>query len=478
MERGEFDGLCAQEGGISDTEAFADFLHHSGVVFYRRGLFGGRIVLDQNWALQAIYAIFDRKKSLPLLRNNGRFRRSDLEFIAWEKFDPAEQEVFLGMMQGCGICFPVRNARAAEEAEYLAPELLPRWDEAKENLLAGRLLSSDADAEAQADFGFLHEGGLRGYLSAIGTRAGDAAVYWKYGCWFYEKTTDSRALIESRWENAETEAGPGTIVLRAWGARAQALLEPLVEALDRVSMGQRPAVRWTRAGAGPLMRDPGGPDEAGGLGRLEIVEELLPAAGKPAIYVSYAWGDEESAAGRKRGEVVDGACRVCGEEGWRVVRDKEHMGYGDWISAFMKSITQADLILVVISRKYLRSIYCMTELHGIFERSGRDKKEFLERVIPFTLDDVKIGSVKDRLPHAKHWKAEVEAIQGEMDSFGAEDFQQYRAMKRWLNDVGDMLAFVSDVLRPQGFEGIVAEDYKVLREMLGRKRLVGRESAQ
>jgi hypothetical protein len=39
------------------------------------GLFGGRIILDQNWALEAIYAIFNREKILPLLRGYGRFSR-------------------------------------------------------------------------------------------------------------------------------------------------------------------------------------------------------------------------------------------------------------------------------------------------------------------------------------------------------------------------------------------------------------------
>ena len=124
----------------------------------------------------------------------------------------------------------------------------------------------------------------------------------------------------------------------------------------------------------------------------------------------------------------------------------------------------------MISQKYLRSIYCMTELHGVFERSARDKREFLERVIPLTLEEVRIGDIEDRLPHTKHWKGRVRALRPELDSLGEEDVRQYMAMKRWVNDVSNMLAFVSDVLRPHGFEGIVADDYKGLREMLKRKR--------
>ena len=224
LERAEFDLLCEEEGGVSDTEALLDFLHHQGVVFYRSGLFGGRIVVDQNWALTAIYSLFDRKRSLRILRNYGRFTRSDLELLAWQTFDRKEQEVFLGMMKSCGICFRVTQGfMKGEEDEYIAPELLPGWSEAKDSLLAGRLLQAEPDAEASARFGFLHEGVLRSYLSAIGEQAGDAAVYWKYGCWFYERTTDSRVLIESAWEDAEAETGPGARFAFAHGERGRGL---------------------------------------------------------------------------------------------------------------------------------------------------------------------------------------------------------------------------------------------------------------
>jgi RocCOR-like putative regulator of kinase activity len=83
LERDEFGRLCDEVGGVSDKGALLDFLHHNGVLFYRVGLFGDRIVLDQNWALEAIYALFDRKKILPLLRGYGRFSRKDLERLIW-----------------------------------------------------------------------------------------------------------------------------------------------------------------------------------------------------------------------------------------------------------------------------------------------------------------------------------------------------------------------------------------------------------
>jgi hypothetical protein len=116
---------------------------HKGVIkipasqwslFYREGLFQGRIVLDQNWALEAIYAIFDRKKISPLLRGYGRFNREDLEILIWSAYTPEEQKVFLGMMESCGICFKERKL-SHDEREYIAPELLPEWSDTQKLLL-------------------------------------------------------------------------------------------------------------------------------------------------------------------------------------------------------------------------------------------------------------------------------------------------------------------------------------------------------
>jgi len=471
LERADFDRLCDEVGGISDKEALLDFLHHSGVVFYRAGLFGGRIVLDQNWALEAVYAVFDRKKTLPLLRSYGRFSRADLEALVWSSYAREEQEVFLGMMESCGICFRAREL-PDREWEYIAPELLPAWSEAQESLLAGRLLKSPATAEAEACYAFLHEGVLRNYFSRIGRQAGDAAIYWKNGCWFYEKTTDSRVLIEGRWRGAGIETGEGTIYFRAWGEGAQQLIEPLLTELKRLAIGQQPAITWHNSGrtfdSACSTRDV---DETKrrDLSSLVIAESIQPSSGLPKIFVSYAWGDS-SESGRQREQVVEGLCGKITADGWDVVRDKVAMRYGDLISTFMKTISRADLVVVVLSAKYLRSSNCMTELYGIYQRALGEKEEFLARIIPLTLDDARIGSWRDRIEIARHWQEEFEEMKKSLHCLGVQDFRLYKSMQDWHNQVSDILAYVNDVLNPHGFEEIVKDDFAALRQMLQGKR--------
>jgi internalin A len=243
LERADFDRLCEEVGGVSDKEALLDLLHHNGVIFYRPGLFGGRIVLDQNWALEAIYALFDRKKILPLLRGYGRFSRADLETLIWSSYTREEQQTFLDMMESCGICFRVRQLSDGEW-EYIAPELLPQWAGAKEQLL-GRLQDEPPTSERIARYSFLHEGILRSYLSRLGEYAKDAAVYWKYGCWFYEQRKCSQVLIKSSWDDPVSETGPGTIVLRAWGEGANDVIEILLQELQKFPTSQAPKITGT-----------------------------------------------------------------------------------------------------------------------------------------------------------------------------------------------------------------------------------------
>ena len=66
---------------------------------------------------------------------------------------------------------------------------------------------------------------------------------------------------------------------------------------------------------------------------------------------------------------------------------QQRAALGELISGFMKRIGLADHVIAVLSDKYLRSPYCMTELHSIYQRSLGEKEDFLRRVIALTLDD-------------------------------------------------------------------------------------------
>jgi internalin A len=127
--------LCAEveragEGRISSPEFLLEYLHDSGTVFYRKGLFGDQILLDQAWALDAVYAVFDRASQSinKIERNRGRFRRLELAEWVWQKHGVSEQKLFLSFMQQCGICSPSkrRTTRSGSRRSISRPICCPR----------------------------------------------------------------------------------------------------------------------------------------------------------------------------------------------------------------------------------------------------------------------------------------------------------------------------------------------------------------
>jgi hypothetical protein len=192
----------------------------------------------------------------------------------------------------------------------------------------------------------------------------------------------------------------------------------------------------------------------------------LPPKGEPEIFVSYAWGDDSSEVGRQRGEVVERMCEMLERNGWKVVRDKTALQYGELISTFMKTLRPADHVIIILSDKYLRSPYCMTELYSIYQRSRDEKVDFSRRIIPLVLADARIGTWRDRLVYTKYWEKEFEEMSQHYRELGQADFRLYKSMQEWHNRIGDMLAYLNDVLALHGFDDIVKDDFAGLRQML------------
>ena len=68
---------------------------------------------------------------------------------------------------------------------------------------------------------------------------------------------------------------------------------------------------------------------------------------------------------------------------------------GERISGFIRRLTRADLVVAVISDKYLRSPYCMYEIYRLWQRSQGDPDELARRLVPVVpCRRVRIGSTQ------------------------------------------------------------------------------------
>jgi len=498
ITRAHFADICDEVGNVSSPDHLLDYLHQIGTVFYRQDFFHDRIIIDQQWALDAIYAVFERGSGVyKYLRDvrRGRFTRYELAAHLWDRLghEEAEQRLFLSMMQSCGICFHLRGDEADKEPEYVAPDLLPERDRVEKTFTV--MWDEEAEtAEAAFTYDVLPPGLLRHLMSHFGQKAGLRADYWADGFQFYDAAREARARIEQVHQEGEgTRSWAGRIEIRTQARApgrgdADGLLAQLVKLVDKVQerlgvttatfdMPQRGIVdRLIRPGQ--LRHDQRLADavrrretiqaareherEGSGGTQRDGMEGLSPDYEPQghAYYVSYAWGGNATKEDRRREAVVDALCEKAERQGIQIIRDKDFMSQGDSITRFMQQIAEGQRVYVVLSQKYLRSPFCMFELHEIYrECSRRDNKlgrrddEFRRCVRVITLPNTDIFDPFDRIAHARRWRDERDRLAAlirdcGVDVTGEDATRRVRLMTRFTNDTADILALVADTLNP------------------------------
>ena len=253
-----------------------------------------------------------------------------------------------------------------------------------------------------------------------------------------------------------------------WSATLKNVMASSVELIDWLI-----AVDGTPAAARTTTLDARNGDEAVVTpkaylsGWAAMLGAVVPSAN--AVYISYAWGDDHSDAGRQRGEAVERLSDKLIEWGYEIVRDKNELHNGDLISKFVQRIGRGNRVLVILSEKYLLSANCMTELFYVYQRSIGDKEEFLRRVIPVVVDDARgITQWQEPVKYAEHWRREFTTMEPHLGVLGEDHHKRYQLIKQWHVVIGNILGFISDTLHPHGFDSIVKDDFAAVRELLAR----------
>lgn len=160
-----------------------DWLAKTGVVFFRKDLFEGNIILDQEWAINAVYSLFDREGAYYRLKQKqGIITGLDLEKV-WKSYSEGERELFLSLMISCEICFELKEDQENRysipfaERKYMVPKLLneERPEGALQSLWAGR---DSLYFEYRHEF--LHYGVIQSFMVKTHLLA-DHSSMWEYG---------------------------------------------------------------------------------------------------------------------------------------------------------------------------------------------------------------------------------------------------------------------------------------------------------
>ncbi len=210
---------------------------------------------------------------------------------------------------------------------------------------------------------------------------------------------------------------------------------------------------------------------------LITVSDLPPApvarTTAPEIYVSYAWGEDSSASGRQREEIVDRLCAAVEKSGRVIGRDKERMRGGDSIEHFAQEVARAKRIVAVISEKSLHSEFCMAhELFQAFRRCAYHRAEFQEKVIALVMDDATplLNDNHAIVALTKVWQGRLEKFRAELQDVDptrkSTDLWVFvDLMEEMCPRLPAMLGALKDIVMKRGFEEIVKDGF---REVLDR----------
>lgn len=116
------------------------------------------------------------------------------------------------------------------------------------------------------------------------------------------------------------------------------------------------------------------------------------------VFISYAWGGESELVANELEALFT-------QKMIDLVRDKSDLGFKGLIREFMQQIGQGNLVILIISDKYLKSKNCMFELMEV------DKKgEFLDRIFPIVISDADIYDSLGILKYLKYWDQKIKDL--------------------------------------------------------------------
>lgn len=236
----DFDDLCAKHRVNERTkDLLRRYLHHGGFLYQHDNL-GDTIIINQQWALTAIYKLLDRDAA-HYKRMNAQKRG---EISAYEMFDifgsaynDDEKKLFLQFMETCGICFKI-NTRESDRAfslidSYLFPAFLP--DVLPEALERDWNSRTTAVQKLRYKLPYPNHPRLLSFITALGRKT-EIKNIWRNG--IQMQTPDGWFRIEMQYKN------PPAFLLSIEQKAMHSWLKSVLEALNRWGNTEQGWEKW------------------------------------------------------------------------------------------------------------------------------------------------------------------------------------------------------------------------------------------
>jgi hypothetical protein len=173
------------------------------------------------------------------------------------------------------------------------------------------------------------------------------------------------------------------------------------------------------------------------------------------VFISYAWGGESETVANELEIILQ-------NNGIDLVRDKSDLGFKGLIREFMQQIGMGNLVVLVISDKYLKSKNCMFELMEV-EKKG----EFFDRIFPIVLPDANIYDSLGILSYLKYWDQKIKELNAsakELDNLAdtrkvQEDINLYTDIRGAIDDLAGKLSNMNtltlEIMRSKSYQPLI-----------------------
>ncbi|GEM_PF-1646714 len=369
----QFEQLC-QAQQIDYAEWFVDYLHKTGMLFYQPGAFQNQIILDQNWIIEAVYKVFDRKAAYRniLIKHNGKLLGAETGLI-WPEATEQEREIYLGFMRDCHICYEVNTEWDTPfvEREYIIPAFLPQ--QCLHQVTWGAM--QDKDWHYVVHYPFLHRSIIERLIVRLGETYKDQSSPWYQG--IYCHTEWGQILLVCHLQD-KTLSNQGCLQFSLRGASLEQLLHALRKLVKEVS----PHNRYSESLQKGLRDQPTPLSEFQEEETMSSRLDAAPAKQAIQVFISYSKEDKEHRVElEKRLKLISRQFKV---KAWT---DAQLMAGGLVHEDIKKELVNADVVLLLISRNFLLTDYCYeVELPVALERYHAKKNVVIPIIVGSTPD--------------------------------------------------------------------------------------------
>lgn len=222
----EFVALAKEKGEQEDPDRLLqNWLVRTGVVFYKPGLFDNKIILNQAWAIRAVYALFDRSDDgfyHDIKDQDGRFDGQLLN-NCWCDYGEPERKWFLDFMLAADMCFEItpegQHNTPWDQREFVALEMLPT------KRPAAFLSQEETWADKKSDtllhlifrYPFLHSGVIQRFIART-YRFAEVRNIYKNGVLL--KVDNTFVLVEAQLEDERIYRGEIRVTVARSGIRS------------------------------------------------------------------------------------------------------------------------------------------------------------------------------------------------------------------------------------------------------------------